>query len=452
MGQEWKDIVDLRDGSLSIKNREKLRSDIDALIARAVFETDEGKRKTLLLFVKEIAKACGVIPSSIQGLYEEMGRAYPGFTVPAMNIRGLTYDVARAIFRKVMEMNVGAFIFEIARSEIGYTKQRPLEYAAVVLGAAVKEGFEGPVFIQGDHFQLVRKNYLTDPNAETKYIRGLIQESVEAEFYNIDIDASTLVDLDKPTVKEQQRPNFEKTAELAEHVRSVQPSGIEVSIGGEIGEIGGKNSTPEELTAFLDGFNETFRGTKGLSKLSVQTGTAHGGVVLADGSLAKVKIDFETLKVLSDLARKKYGLSGCVQHGASTLPEEAFHMFPETGTSEIHLATGFQNIIYDSIYLPAEFRDELYSFITTEHAKERKETQTEEQFIYSTRKKGFGPLKKRWWDLPLEARNPIMKELESKFALLFGNLKVTNTVEIVKKSIRPVIAKKEIPDLSGIPF
>jgi fructose/tagatose bisphosphate aldolase len=235
-------------------------------------------------------------------------------------------------------------------------------------------------------------------------------------------------------------------------VRSVQPSGIDVSIGGEIGEIGGKNSTPEELVAFLDGFKETFRGTKGLSKLSVQTGTAHGGVVLADGSLAKVKIDFETLKVLSDLARKKYGLSGCVQHGASTLPEEAFHMFPETGTSEIHLATGFQNIIYDSVHLPAEFRDEVYSFITTEHAKERKETQTEEQFIYSTRKKGFGPLKKKWWDLPLEVRNPIMKELESKFALLFGKLKVTNTVEVVKKSVRPVIAKKEIPDLSGILF
>ncbi len=452
MGQEWKDIIEVRDGSVSIKNREKLRSNIDTLINKAVFETDEGKRKTLLLFVKEIAKAFGAIPSSIQGLYEEMGRAYPGFTVPAINIRGLTCDVAGAIFRKAMEMNAGAFIFEIARSEIGYTKQRPLEYAAVVLGAAVKEGFEGPVFIQGDHFQLVRRNYLSDPEAETKYMRGLIQESVEAEFYNIDIDASTLVDLDKPTVKEQQRPNFGKTAELAEHVRSVQPSGIDVSIGGEIGEIGGKNSTPEELIAFLDGFKETFRGTKGLSKLSVQTGTAHGGVVLADGSLAKVKIDFETLKVLSDLARKKYGLSGCVQHGASTLPEEAFHMFPETGTSEIHLATGFQNMIYDSVHLPAEFREEVYSFITTEYAKERKESQTEEQFIYSTRKKGFGPLKKRWWDLSMEVKIPIMKELEFRFELLFGKLKVTNTVEIVKKSVRPVIAKKEIPDLSGILF
>ena len=448
MGQEWKDIIGVKDGSVQVRNMEKLKINMDSLIAKAVFEADEGKRKALFILIKEIAKACSAIPSSIQGLYEEMGREYPGFTVPAINIRGLTYDVARAIFRKAIEMNIGAFIFEIARSEIGYTKQRPLEYAAVVLGAAVREGFEGPVFIQGDHFQLVRKNYLSDPDAETKYIRGLIQESIEAEFYNIDIDASTLVDLDKPTVKEQQRPNFDRTTELAEHVRSLQPSGIDVSVGGEIGEIGGKNSTPEELMAFLDGFKETFKGTKGLSKLSVQTGTAHGGVVLADGSLAKVKIDFETLRVLSDLARKKYGLSGCVQHGASTLPEEAFHMFPETGTSEIHLATGFQNMIYDSKHLSAGFRQEVYNFIETEYAKERKEGQTEEQFIYSTRKKGFGPLKKKWWDLPYEVKNPIMKELESRFALLFTKLKVINTTEIVKKSIRSVIVKKGIPDLT----
>jgi fructose/tagatose bisphosphate aldolase len=448
MGKEWQDAFEIRDGSVYVKNREALRSIIDSLIDKAVFEADEEKRKTLFLLIKEIAKACGAVPSSIQGLYEEMGRNYPGFTVPAINIRGLTYDVARAIFRKAMKMNVGALIFEIARSEIGYTKQRPLEYASVVLGAAVKEGYEGPVFIQGDHFQLVRKNYLSDPDGETKYIKGLIQESIEAEFYNIDIDSSTLVDIEKPTVKEQQRPNFEKTAELAEYVRNLQPSGIDVSIGGEIGEIGGKNSTPEELMAFLDGFKETFGGTKSLSKLSVQTGTAHGGIVLPDGSLAKVKIDFETLRVLSDLARKKYGLSGCVQHGASTLPEEAFHMFPETGTSEIHLATGFQNIIYDSKSLPAGFREEVYNFIKTEYAKEWKEGQTEEQFIYSTRKKGFGPLKKKWWGLPLEVRDPIMKEIESRFQLLFEKLKVSDTLGIVKKSVRTVVVKKEIPALT----
>lgn len=442
--KELRDIVNVSKDGVEIKDRKGLDSIMDKLIYEAVF-AEEGRKKELLLLVKEIAKACAVIPASIQALYEEMGRNYPGFTVPAMNIRGLTYDSARAVFRKAMEKDVGAFIFEIARSEIGYTKQRPLEYAAVVLAAAVREGYQGPVFIQGDHFQLVRKNFLSDPAAETGYIKGLIHEAIEAEFYNIDIDSSTLVDLEKPTIKEQQRPNFEKTAELATFIRGMQPRGVEISIGGEIGEIGKKNSTPDELKAYLDGFKEVFKTGKGLSKLSVQSGTSHGGVVLPDGTLAKVKIDFETLRQLSDLARKAYGLSGAVQHGASTLPEEAFHMFPETGTSEVHLATGFQNIIYDSSHLPAAFRNEVYGFIKTEYTSEKKDDQTEEQFIYSTRKKGFGPLKKKWWDLSDDVRSAIMAELEKKFGLLFEKLRVENTTAIVRNALTPVLVKKELP-------
>lgn len=438
-----KDVISLSKEGIEIKDIKGLRSMMDRLVYEAVF-SENGRKKELLILIKEIAKAANAIPSSIQGLYEEMGKNYPGFTVPAINIRGLTYDVACTIFRKALEMKVGALIFEIARSEIGYTKQRPLEYAAVVLGAAVKEGFEGPVFIQGDHFQLVRKNYLNDPKAETDYVKALIKEAIEAEFYNIDIDTSTLVDIEKETVREQQRPNFEKTAELASYIREIQPEGIEISIGGEIGEIGGKNSTPEEAKAYLDGFKDSFKAGKGLSKLSVQTGTTHGGVVLPDGTLAKVKIDFETLRTLSELVRKEYGLSGCVQHGASTLPEEAFHMFPETGTSEVHLATGFQNIIYDSEHLPAEFREEVYSFLKQEFSKERKEGQTEEQFIYSTRKKGFGPLKKKWWDLPSSVKDPIMKELEARFALLFEKLKVVNTTDIVERTVSPILLRKVV--------
>lgn len=440
--ERLKGVVSVTNGKLQIRDIDALKGLMDDLVYDAVFA--EGDPNARLLFIKELAKAGGCIPSSIQGLYAELGRGYRGFTVPAINIRGLTYDVARAVFRRAIAKNVGAFIFEIARSEIGYTKQRPLEYSAVILSAALREGYRGPVFIQGDHFQLVRKNYQADPDAETGYIKGLIKEAIDAEFYNIDIDASTLVDLDRPTVKEQQRPNFEKTAELAEYIRGLQPDGIDISIGGEIGEIGGKNSTPEELRAFLDGFKEAFRRGRGLSKLSVQTGTSHGGVVLPDGTLARVKIDFDTLRTLSEIARKEYGLSGCVQHGASTLPEEAFDMFPKTGTSEVHLATGFQNIIYDSKHLPEEFRNEVYAFIRQEYAKEWKEGQTEEQFLYSTRKKGFGPWKKRWWDLPPDVKGPIMEELEAKFELLFEKLKVTNTSDITGKTIRPVSISKEI--------
>lgn len=442
--EKLKDVISINNGEVQIKDIAALRNLTDELIYEAVFLQNEETKKGLLVLIKELAKAAGAVPASIQGLYEEMGRAYPDFTVPAMNIRGLTYDVARAVFRKARQMEVGPFIFEIARSEIGYTRQRPLEYAAVIMAAALREGYVGPVFIQGDHFQLIRKYYMSGPEAETNYVKGLIKEAIEAEFYNIDIDASTLVDLDKATTKEQQRPNFEMTTELSALIRAIQPSGIEVSIGGEIGEIGGKNSNPEELRAYLDGMKDTVTQGKGISKLSVQTGTSHGGVVLPDGTLAKVKIDFETLKTMSDIARREYGLSGAVQHGASTLPEEAFDRFPETGTSEVHLATGFQNMLIDSKHLPQGFREEAYAFLRQEYAGEKKEGQTEEQFIYSTRKKIFGPLKKKWWDLPPEVKAPMMKELEDKFGLLFDKLKLNNTSDIVKKTIKTVIVKKEI--------
>lgn len=441
-----KELFELDGVNAKVKDMAAFRENIDGLIYDAVFEEDEGKKNDKLTILKEGCKQAGAVPASIQGLYEEMGRDYPGFTVPAINIRGMTYDTARAIFRVAHEMNVKAMIFEIARSEIGYTKQRPLEYSTVILAAAVKEGYEGPVFIQGDHYQTVRKYFSTDPDAETNYVKGLIKETIEAEFYNIDIDTSTLVDLSMPTIKEQQYPNFHNAALLSAHIREIEPEGITVSIGGEIGEIGGKNSDPDELKAFLDGYREEHRAGKGLSKLSVQTGTSHGGVVLPDGTLAQVQIDFDTLKTLSEMSRTDYSLSGCVQHGASTLPDEAFDMFPKTGTSEVHLATGFQNIMYDSPALPAEFRDRIYEFIKTEFSNERKEDQTDEQFIYKTRKKGFGVPKKDWWNLSADVKGPIMAELEQKFELLFTKLRVGNTAEIVNKTVTPVIIKKELSE------
>ncbi len=409
---------------------------LDERVYNAVFTEDEDKKREALLQLKEEAKLQGVWPASIKGLYEYFAEDYPGFTVPAINIRGLTYDVARAAFRKAIEYNVGAVIFEIARSEIGYTKQRPLEYAAVILSAAVREGYRGPVFLQGDHFQIVRRNFEKDPDGEINYLKRLIREAIEAEFYNIDIDSSTLVDLSKEELFEQQRPNFEYTAMLAEYIRSLEPEGVSISIGGEIGEIGHKNSTPEELRAFLDGFNTVFKEKNGLSKISVQTGTSHGGIVLPDGSLKQVSIDFETLKNLSEIARKEYGLGGAVQHGASTLPEDAFDMFPQAGTAEIHLATGFQNIIYESKALPSNFRNEVYEYLRKEFLSEKKEGETEEQFIYKVRKKGFGALKKRWWDLSEDIKTGLRDELAARFELLFKKLRVTNTVEIVREKVR----------------
>src|SRR5437660_7806747 len=273
--------------------------------------------------------------------------------------------------------------------------------------AALREGFTGPLFVQGDHVQVNAKKYAADAGAELTALRTLIEEELHAGFYNIDVDTSTLVDLSHKTLDEQQRVNYERAAELTKFIRDREPDGVTVSVGAEIGEVGGKNSDVHELKAFMEGYNRTlerFGTSPGISKISVQTGTSHGGVVLPDGSIAKVQLDLAALKALSHDARTKYRLGGAVQHGASTLPPEAFSKFPECEAVEIHLATNFQTLVFDPPALPADLRREVNAWVKTEAKDEWKKGDTEEQFIYKSRKKAIGPFKRRFWDLPAEAR------------------------------------------------
>lgn len=428
-------------GLVRILDRAKLRERaIDGLVTAAVFEADPARRSAVRWAIRALAQESGIVPASIQSLYEAMGRGeVSGFTVPAVNIRGLTYDSSRAVFRAMAAGGVGPVIFEIAKSEIGYTEQRPDEYAVVILAAAIREGYAGPVFLQGDHFQINAKKFGADPAGEVSTLKAIAREAVEAGFFNIDIDASTVVDLSKGTIEEQQFNNSHITAEMTKFIRGLEPKGVTVSIGGEIGEVGGKNSTVEELSAFMDVYRrELGGGIKGISKISVQTGTSHGGVVLPDGTVAKVKLDFGTLESLSKAAREKYGLSGAVQHGASTLPDDAFGRFPETGTSEVHLATGFQNMIYEHPRFPAALKEKAYDWCRANCASERKQGETEEQFLYKARKKTFGPFKKEMWDLPAEVRGAIGADLEAKFRFLFDKLRVVGTRDVVGRIVKPV--------------
>jgi fructose/tagatose bisphosphate aldolase len=433
-------VVELN-GNTRVLDADKLRSQaIDRLVFNGVFSEDATIKQAARDAVRRTARALGIFPASILKLYEAIGRGeVSGFTVPAINIRGLTYDMARAVFRAALRNKVGAVVLEIARSEIGYTFQRPAEYAHVVTAAAIKEGFTGPLFIQGDHFQASAKNFAKNAQAEVQSLKDLIKEAIEAEFYNIDIDSSTLVDLSRPTVREQQHDNCWVAAELTAYLRGLDSKGVTISVGGEIGEVGGKNSTVEELEAYMDGYREELdkrgKGVEGISKISIQTGTSHGGVPLPDGSIARVKLDFDTLEKLSKVAREKYGLAGAVQHGASTLPEEAFDHFPKRRCAEIHLATGFQNMLYDDAGFPKDVKKEIYDLLRKDCASEKKDGETDEQFIYKTRKKGFGPMKERFWSLPEEFRQEIGRKLEERFEFLFKKLNVVNTVSIVRQKI-----------------
>jgi fructose/tagatose bisphosphate aldolase len=442
----------VHDGQVSVSRESALATPaMDSLVRLAVFGDAEEKESARWL-IWELGQAVGVRAASIQELYIARGRGeVRGFTVPAINVRGMAYDTARSIFRTGIRMKAGAFILEIARSEIAYTDQRPAEYVAVMLAAALREGFRGPVFIQGDHFQVNAKKFAADAKTEVDAVKALANEAIHAGFYNIDIDTSTLVDISQPDLDRQQRLNYEVGTDILKTVRSLEPEGVTISVGGEIGEVGTHNSTVEELRAYMDGFNRTLpRAMTGVSKISVQSGTSHGGVVLADGSIADVKLDLDTLERLSKVAREEYGLAGAVQHGASTLPDSAFHNFPKRETAEIHLATNFQNMLFDN--LPTELRNEIYEWLRENAKDERKPSDSDEQFFYKTRKKALGPFKRRFWDLPDEYKARLATTYDQKFGFLFEQLAIGGTASMVTKYVKPPVQHRPAPseDVVGV--
>ncbi|HEX7221918.1 MAG TPA: class II fructose-bisphosphate aldolase [Candidatus Limnocylindrales bacterium] len=398
--------------------------------------------------IHEAAQELGARTASIHELYMARARGeVKGFTVPALNLRAQVFDMARVAFETARAGAVGAVILELARSEQTYTFQRPIDYSTTVLAGAIAAGWERPVFIQGDHYQFNAKKYAQDPEAMTEEIRRACRLAIEAGYRNIDIDSSTIVDLTKPTVDEQQRENYTRAAELTALIRSLETDGVTISVGGEIGEVGKTNSTEEELRAYLDGYRRELEarapGAVGLSKVSVQTGTSHGGMPLPGGGVAEVALDFDVLRRLGDVARD-YGLAGAVQHGASTLPDELFNRFPAAQTAEIHLATGFQNALYEHPAFPAELTREIEAWTFENAADERKDGQTDQQFVYTTRKKAIGPFKRQLWDL--ETKDEILAAQSRKIAFLFTELGVNGSEEMIDGYVRPVEIHRPLPD------
>jgi fructose-1,6-bisphosphatase/sedoheptulose 1,7-bisphosphatase-like protein len=463
-----KGIVEVAPTGVKIVDEGRLREYlIDQLVYDATFNPDKNVVDLCRKLIRDIAMSEGVTSDSVYNLYVQKAHDPRQWTVPAINIRGMGYNTARAVFTSAVANNVGPFILEIAKSEIGYTSQRPAEFTTSILAAAIKEGYRGPVYLQGDHFQITAKDYAGNPEKARGDIKKLIREAIEGGFYQIDLDMSVLVDWSKPTADEQQRNNYTETALLTAYVRGLEKElgldkkGIVVNLGGEIGEIGmglekGKerNSTVEDLRAFMNGYlaelkrlsQELGYELKPITKVAVQTGTKHGGVRDAQGKITQAKVSFNTLAELGRAVRE-YGMAGVVQHGASTLPEAYFTVFagkqvPEGMTidesllneasktvlgsnpvAEVHLATAYQDTTMDHQEFPQSLLEQIKSFILLKNPP--KEGQDPNKVFVDNRKNAWGPFKVQVWNLPANIQKAIRDSLGKQFDTVFKNLGVT---------------------------
>lgn len=420
---------------LRIRDEHQLRAEvIDRLAYMAVFGDDQA-RAAARWAIWTLAAQMGIYPDSLHNLYmaRAAGDIPASFSVPALNLRTMTFDMARAALTAACSLRVGVLCFELSRAEMAQTDQRPAEYIAVILAAAIKTAATGPVFVQVDHLRIDPRRYAQDTAAEMQVLRDLALEALQAGFYNFDLDTSTVVDLSAESPSTQQQRCVEQAAALTVFLRQHQPAVLDVSVGGEIGDMSGYNSTEAELRTFLEGFHAHLPdGMAGLSKIAVQTGVTRGGVVLPDGTVAQVPLNFETMLRLSRVARE-YGLAGIVQHGASTLPEAAFHTFVEHEVAEVHLATGFQNVFFEHNALPADIRRAMYDYCETNCAHVRTPGMTDEQFYYRARRHVFGAFKQLLWDLDAQLRGHIRDDWQQQFRFLFEQFGVLDTANLARR-------------------
>jgi fructose/tagatose bisphosphate aldolase len=441
-------------GVLHIDNVDAFKNSLPTLAANAADFGDRsapaGVQALSRWIIGEGAQQLNVKLASPQEVYVAIaeGRINKDMSFAAINIRVGTLDTARAMFKAANDNKVGAFIAEIARSEMGYTNQSPAEYAAVLQAAAMLEGFEGPLFLQGDHIQLKSKPVHDGGPAAEKEInthRKVIQDLLAAGFGSIDLDMSPFERRTEENLsfEEQQAENARLTAEKIADVRALEKKlGIPwtVLLGGETGEVGKMNTRKEDLEAYAEGIIANMKQlgadpALGIRKIAVNDGTSHGGTPLPDGSVADVAIAFDILKMATDFG-KKYGWAGSVQHGASTLPNNAFSLFPQNKAVEVHLATGFQNITFDSgIYKVKGAQSDIEQFLADKFRGDWKAGKTFAQFAYSTRKQAVGPFKWMTWTMPEDIRAKVAENLYDQFAFLFEQLGIVDTKDLIDKHV-----------------
>ena len=94
----------------------------------AAFSTDEATTLAAQWLIWEASQELGARSASIQALYDARASGeVSGFTVPAINLRAQTFDMARTVYEAAAAADVGAGLLELARSEQTYTFQRPID-------------------------------------------------------------------------------------------------------------------------------------------------------------------------------------------------------------------------------------------------------------------------------------------------------------------------------------
>lgn len=277
--------------------------------------------------------------------------------VMAANIR--TQLSTKGVMEAAKKLDA-ALLFEIAKSEVGYTGQSPAEFYQKITETARQIDFDTPYAIHGDHITI--KENTPEAIASAK---NLIEQEVAAGFTSYAIDASHNFNFDGKTEREQLSDNIEITVKLADLIP--RDASLEV----EVGEVGRTNAdgtkkltTVAESVAFIEALKE--QGVKP-DLLAINNGSIHGNIFDEQGNIVEqVGIDIERTKAIVDAIRP-LGVK-LAQHGITGTPLRLMHLLIDAGISKGNVGTNWQNIVVEN--LPQDVLAKMESWtLESEHAK-----------------------------------------------------------------------------------
>ncbi|MGB3346755.1 MAG: class II fructose-bisphosphate aldolase [Candidatus Humimicrobiia bacterium] len=269
--------------------------------------------------------------------------------VIAINVR--IKHCLRGVMEAAKEAD-SAIIFEIAKSEIGYTDQSPEEYVNYVKEIADRINFNTPYCIHGDHITIPENT----PEA-IKSAEEIVKKEVEAGFTSFAIDASHNFDLNAELTREQLADNIKITTRIAKLIEKLMAEkgkkredyGLEVEVG-EIGKIDPETgeqelTTVDEAVTFIKALNEN-----GVypDLIATNNGTVHGNIYDEEGNIIPILgIDaVRTREIASSIAPLGVKIA---QHGITGTPLKLIHKLIDAGIVKGNVATNFQDIAIENM-------------------------------------------------------------------------------------------------------
>jgi hypothetical protein len=426
--------LEVKDNRVKIVDPHRLRTErIDPLVYNGVFHESERLRYFLCWLIRRAAAGMAIYPASAQVLYAAAARGrLRRFTAPAVSLRAMTYDAARACFRAAKQTGCGAMVLDLGRNATEGPAQSPVEYATCVLAGAIREGYEGPVFLQADYLRERRAPDDDEQGDELARFEDLAEEALGAGFFNLDLDTSDLEDLGIPDPSEQERASCAYAARLAAFVRKTEPAGVDTNLGVRMKSHGDSAHLAQRFRAFMGGFATEF--------------TDRAGHVTGIGKLGleiRGADELGMVRDLAEVARREYALATGVSCHGAPVPDELLAELPRLSIVEVDMGARYEELVLHHPAFPARLRDAMADWIDRTYGAVRGPGQDRASFRLQLRMTALEAFKRQMWDLPPESKDPVMADLQRTLVADLKRLEVEDTIHLTLANVN--IQDTELP-------